>query len=401
MFRHQLPVFTPLSLQTLLQAFLGRLPDGPGAQTTLARLLASEREAERVRLFRSGTQALQVALRAANDAVGGDIALPAYSCFDLATAAAGAQVRVRFYDLKPETLSPDLVSLEAALVAGARVVVAGPLYGIPLDWPPVQDLVRRYGAILIEDAAQGHGCVVGDSRTPMFGDVSILSFGRGKGWTGGVGGALLSRDAPWASDTAEALVAESGRLGGLVLHVKLFAQWGLGRPALYGLPSAIPWLGLGKTHYREPTALGVMGDRAAALALATRDASRAEADHRRSAARSLLTVLGQAGLVPEPVGTIAPPPLAVPGYLRLPIRLARGADGFQSARRARALGMAPGYPIALTKLAPLNPWHAEPPAPCPGAEALARELVTLPTHSLVPTSDHERIVAEIQRYSSA
>ena len=178
MSRHQLPVFSPLPLQALIKALGSRLQSGEDPLRALSGLLAEERGAERAILYDSGTQALQVALRAAVDSVGGEVALPAYSCFDVATAAVAAQVRVRFYDVEPRTLGPDLGSLEAALAAGARVVVAGPLYGIPLDWASVQEIVRRYEAVLVEDAAQAHGCRTRAGAAGMFGDISIPSFGR-------------------------------------------------------------------------------------------------------------------------------------------------------------------------------------------------------------------------------
>ena len=104
MIRHQPPVFSPLPLQAVFRAFVGRLQSGENPLTVLSELLAEERGAERVILYGSGTQALQVALRAAVDTVGGAVALPAYSCFDVATAAVAAKVPVRFYDVEPETL---------------------------------------------------------------------------------------------------------------------------------------------------------------------------------------------------------------------------------------------------------------------------------------------------------
>ena len=83
MIRHQLPVYSPLPLQALMGALSGRLENGQDPLAALSELLAEESGAERVMLFGSGTQALQVALRAAVDTVGGEVALPAYSCFDV------------------------------------------------------------------------------------------------------------------------------------------------------------------------------------------------------------------------------------------------------------------------------------------------------------------------------
>ena len=398
MIRHQPPVFSPLPLQAVFRAFVGRLQSGENPLTVLSELLAEERGAERVILYGSGTQALQVALRAAVDTVGGAVALPAYSCFDVATAAVAAKVAVRFYDVEPETLGPDLPSLEAALEAGAHVVVAGPLYGIPLDWSPVQEIAQRHGAILVEDAAQAHGCRTETCEAGMFGDLSILSFGRGKGWTGGAGGALLMRSPNVDSSSVAMATAEAGDPDGLVLLLKTLAQWALGRPSLYGLPSAVPRLGLGETHYREPTAAGPMERRAAALALGTREASLAEARHRRSAAESLLRALEAVGLTPDPVRTVALREGPLPGYLRLPVLLPDGISGFPSVRRANALGIARGYPIPLPELAPLQPFHVGAASAFPGAERLAQRLVTLPTHSLMRRGDRERIVREIECY---
>jgi dTDP-4-amino-4,6-dideoxygalactose transaminase len=398
MIRHQLPVYSPLPLRAILGALGSGAAGGEDPRAVLAELLGEERGAHSVVLCRSGTQALQVALRAAVDAVGGDVALPAYSCFDVATAAVAAQVTVRFYDIEPGTLGPDLGSLEAALVAGARVIVAGPLYGIPLDWAPVQDMTRRYGALLVEDAAQGHGSRTAGGEAGTVADLSVLSFGRGKGWTGGEGGALVVRNPESEAGTARTVGPEGGDRGEVVMLLKTLVQWALGRPSLYGLPSAMPWLGLGETHYREPTDAVPMGRRAAALALGTREVSTAEASLRGHAARSLVHDLEVAGLIPDPVGTIAPPPGGVAGYLRLPVLLSRGTGGFPSIRRAKALGIARGYPTPLSALEPLRPFWADAPTPCPGAQLLVQSLVTLPTHSRVARDDRARIVQAMASY---
>ncbi len=85
------------------------------------------------------------------------MALPAFTCFDVATAAVAAALPVVLYDIDPATLAPDFDSLELCLQQGARVVVVSPLYGMPVDWDLVERSAARYGAVVIEDAAQGHG----------------------------------------------------------------------------------------------------------------------------------------------------------------------------------------------------------------------------------------------------
>ena len=185
---------------------------------------------------------------------------------------------------------------------------------------------------------------------------------------------------------------------GITIILKSIVQWAFSRPALYGIPSALPWLGLGETHYREPTMVGSTAGRAATLALGTRRASLDAVGRRRSTAHSLLQALEAAGLIPDPVRRVTPPTEPEPGYLRLPVLLPKGIDGFPSVRRAKSLGLAPGYPTPLTELAPLRPFHRAVPPPCPGAEFLSRRLVTVPTHSLVNEADRERIVREMGSY---
>jgi len=399
MLRHQLPVYSPLpaaALTRLLRGGSGGCADPVGA---LAELLARDLDARQVRLYDSGTHALQAAIRLAADAVGGHVALPAYSCFDIATAALAAGVSVRFYDLDPTTLGPEPASVAASISDGARVLVAGSLYGIPLEWNDLRTLVERAGGMLIEDAAQAQGSSSTGRNAGSIGDLSVLSFGRGKGWTGGGGGALLIRDPRIGADAADLSrtpPAEGGGLvGSLATPLKTLTQWVLGRPALYGIPSAMPWLGLGETHYHEPTPTRSIRRSSAGLALDTRAASEAEARHRRHAAESLLHLLREAGLVPDPVRAITPPRDSKPGYLRFPVVVPGGMDGFPDRRRARALGLSAGYPIALPDLDPLEPLLSGPPPICPGARALVRDLVNLPTHSLVSARGLEAVVREI------
>jgi perosamine synthetase len=194
--RRQLPVSSPLSLPGIWSAVgqATRLTTDP--RKAVATLLAEEFSAESVVLCGSGTQALQLALRAATqllDAASRTVALPAFTCYDVGAAAVGAGARIALYDLSPATLAPDPDSLRTVLKDGARVVVVSPLYGVPIDWDALEQVVAPFGAVAIEDAAQGHGATWRQRPLGSLGKISVLSFGRGKGWTGLKGGALLLR----------------------------------------------------------------------------------------------------------------------------------------------------------------------------------------------------------------
>jgi len=197
--RHQVPVHSPLSAAALLaglRAAATRNGGPPAAEQRVTALLKDRYSPRAVLLTESGTAALTAALLGAlRDRPGRAVAMPAYVCYDLATAADGADVPVLLYDVDPTTLAPDMAHLKAVLHHGAAAIVVVHLYGCPVDLGEVNRLAAEAGAIVIEDAAQAAGATVNDRSAGTQGSLVVLSFGRGKGLTGGSGGALLAHDA--------------------------------------------------------------------------------------------------------------------------------------------------------------------------------------------------------------
>jgi len=188
------PVHSPLSFDALREAVVDAVH--ADARPVLAKNLCRIYDADEALLVDSGTHALQLAISLAMRITRAPnvVALPAYTCFDAATAAVGAGARIMLYDVDPETLSPDMESFERAMSSGAGVAVVSPLLGIPVEWAALESCAARYGTLLIEDAAQGFGAALNEKPLGAHGRLSVLSFGRGKGWTGGLGGALLARE---------------------------------------------------------------------------------------------------------------------------------------------------------------------------------------------------------------
>jgi len=200
-------------------------------------MLVAHFGARDVLLTDGGTGALTLAIKSClADRPGAAVALPAYGCYDLATAADGADAPVVLYDLVPETLAPDMDSLRRALDHPVGAVVLVHLYGIPVDPDPVRAAMAKSGAWLIEDAAQGGGASLGGRPLGSFGDLAVLSFGRGKGITAGRGGALLAQGDAAASLLGRARGELLPPLRGVKELVQLKAQWLLAR-AGHGLTS--------------------------------------------------------------------------------------------------------------------------------------------------------------------
>lgn len=372
------PAYTPVPPAALL-ALAG---SSTGAGQALHDLLVERHGAPSLALVGSGTQALTLGISALAGP-GGAVALPGWGCYDLASAAVGAGVRVHLYDLDPGTLQPDPASLARAL-EGAAVAVVVSFFGIPVE---PHRLPTGADVAWIHDAAQAHGAVFGPGSVEERADATVLSFGRGKGWTGLGGGALLlrterARGAVEAGGRGEGMGSSGGRVG---MGVRGAAQWLLGRPSVYGIPARVPALGLGETRYHPPHPVEAMVEASAAVLLASREAADREARVRRERARHLRSVLE--GLAPggavEAVGVV---PGADPGYLRFPVLDRAGVDR----EGARILGVLPSYPRPLATLEPLKPLLRDA-DPLPGSVRLSERLLTLPTHSQTSARDRARL----------
>ncbi len=385
--RAQLPVWSPVSAGILAGGLARAL--GADPRRLLSRVLAEEYGAERVVLSDSGTTALTLALHAVG--VRPTVALPAYGCFDLVTAAVAADSRVRFYDLDPTTLAPEAGSLQRVLEAGVDAVVFVHFYGVPVDVRRWYAAVHAAGAVVIDDAAQGAGARIGDRPVGSLGDLGVLSFGRGKGRVGGHGGALLATS-PKGVEIATTLkdgLAPIGMGAEAAGVAKVAAQWMLGRPALYGIPQAIPGLGLGETRYHAPRAARGMGRTAAGLVLAGTEANRtAVADRRRVAGwwSERLAPMRGAGII-RLAGT------AEPGWLRYPVVLLEGRSRAVRSRAGRLAGIMSGYPRALPDVPALEGRMAGLLEEYPGAQQLIADLFTFPSHRWVTLGDVEGVVA--------
>lgn len=373
------PARSPLTGRAILSGLAAAVTgDGP-ARAEIERWLEDRSGGEALLLTDSGTTALTVAMRLAlRRRPGGTVLLPAWGCYDLVTAAVGADAGAAFYDLDPQSLTPDVPSLERAWAGDVAAVVLVHLYGVPVDPAPVRELLGTDGPLIIEDAAQGSGARIRGRVAGSLGDLAVLSFGRGKGVTAGHGGALLA-----PTERGERLL-ETPRAGlagggsGLLGLPSVLAQWVLSRPALYGIPASMPFLGLGETRYRPPRPGSELSRFAAGVLARTAGTEQAEAAARkRNAGRLLAAVKSLPGLTAVPVSGDSRH-----GWLRLPLLADEDRRSLLASHAARRLGIERGYPGLLPTLEVFGRAEgtADVAARYPGAERLRRELFTLPTH---------------------
>jgi dTDP-4-amino-4,6-dideoxygalactose transaminase len=337
--------------------------------------------AREVILTDSGTSALLLALQATVRPAA-LVAMPGYACIDIIAAAIGAGVRVALYDVDPKTMTPDADSVRRVLQGGAEALVVAPLYGYPPSMSTLSALASEHGVPLIEDAAQGAGGTIDGMRVGVFGDLSILSFGRGKGTTGGSGGALLIRTDRFADEGKHARKKLPARRRGGREIIALAAQWLLARPSLYGIPASVPALKLGEMVYRAPQNPKAISDTAATVLRSALSLDDAEVGARRRHAGELTQVISTA----QRFSAIRVVDGADPGYLRFAI-----LDETGNSTPAPNLGAVRGYPITLDEHSATMTVLDRMREPLNGARVLRDRLFTLPTHSRVTRHDIARI----------
>ncbi len=376
--RRQLPVYSPITLRALAAGFRAAVTgDAASAEETVRTWIQRRFGTDHALFTDSGTSALALAIAGAlKDQPRVPVALPAYSCYDVATAADTADVPVVLYDVDPKTLGPDFDSLRAALEHGARALVVAHLYGFPVDMSRVMELVREFDVPCIEDAAQGAGGRYQGRALGGFGSVAVLSFGRGKGTTGGGGGALLAHDEQGRAILDWALTRLRPGRRGIIEMIALGAQWLFGRPTLYWLPTALPFLRLGETIYRDPHAARDASLSCRAVLALTAGLDDVERTARRRAAGRLAAevIEGAEPCLPTVVCG------GDPGYLRLPVLCSRETHGASYAALVR-LGILPAYARSLADLPGFDRRVSNAAQGFEGARTLARQLMTVPTHS--------------------
>jgi dTDP-4-amino-4,6-dideoxygalactose transaminase len=128
----------------------------------------------------NGLEALHLILRAYGIGPGHEVIVPAntYIATWLAVSYAGATL----VPVEPVegTYNLDPIRIEAAITSHTRAIIAVHLYGQTADMDGINEIARRHGLKVIEDAAQAHGARYKSKRVGALGDAAGWSFYPGK-----------------------------------------------------------------------------------------------------------------------------------------------------------------------------------------------------------------------------
>ena len=108
----------------------------------------------------SGTDALQLALRALGVSNGDEVITVSHTFFATVEAIIYANARPVLVDVDERTFNIDLAALAAAITPRTKVIMPVHLYGRTVDMRPVLDLAREHAITVVEDACQAHGAAL-------------------------------------------------------------------------------------------------------------------------------------------------------------------------------------------------------------------------------------------------
>ena len=148
----------------------------------------------------SGSDALELALRALDVGPGTTVLTVANAGGYATTAIRACGARARYLDVNADTLLVDVDALEQALAERPQAVVLTHLYGQMADAARIAARCQHHGVALIEDCAQAHGAQRQGRRAGSFGALACFSFYPTKNLGAiGDGGAVLTADEALAS----------------------------------------------------------------------------------------------------------------------------------------------------------------------------------------------------------
>jgi dTDP-4-amino-4,6-dideoxygalactose transaminase len=147
----------------------------------------------------SGTDAIELALRALGIGPGDEVVTQSNTCVPTVAAIVRAGARPVLCDAEPEGGTIDPASLEGAIGPRTRAVVPVHLYGQCADIGPVDELLRDRGVAVVEDCAHAHGAALGERPAGTLGTLGCFSFYPTKN-LGALGdaGAVVTNDAELA-----------------------------------------------------------------------------------------------------------------------------------------------------------------------------------------------------------
>jgi len=304
----------------------------------------------------SGTTALHLALLAYSIGPGDEVITSPFTFIASANSILFVGAKPVFVDIDESSYNIDPSLIEASITPRTKALMPVHLFGNPCDMEAIMAIATRHGLVVIEDAAQAHGASINGKKVGSFG-TGCFSFYPTKNMTTAEGGMVTSDDDQ---------VAE---------RVRLLRNHGMERRYYHD------FLGY---NFR-------MTDLQAALGLAQLAKLKVFNETRIANARYLTEHLGDVIISPQVKDGCRHV------FHQYTIRVKGDRDRIVEQLTERGIGTGIYYPLPVHK----QPIYQELGyTDClPVAEAMSREVLSLPVHPALARDDLDRIVQAVNELS--
>jgi dTDP-4-amino-4,6-dideoxygalactose transaminase len=150
----------------------------------------------------SGTDALQLAIRACGVSSGDEVITVSHTFFATVEAIVYANARPILVDVEERSMLMDISSVASRITPRTKAIIPVHLYGRTVDLKPLRQLAQDHGITIIEDAAQAHGALLDDGKKAGTGGrVNCFSFYCSKNLGAyGEAGSITTNDEKLAED---------------------------------------------------------------------------------------------------------------------------------------------------------------------------------------------------------
>lgn len=191
------------------QAIVSNKIAGDGEFTRkCSRWLEHQFNISKVLLTTSCTHALEMAAILANIQPGDEVIAPSYTFVSTVNAFVLRGAKIKFVDIRPDTLNIDECLIEAAITERTRAIIPVHYAGVACEMDRIMAIAKKHHLLVIEDAAQAMMSTYKGRALGAIGDLGAFSFHETKNYTMGEGGALLLNN-PTYIERAE-IIREKG-----------------------------------------------------------------------------------------------------------------------------------------------------------------------------------------------
>ncbi len=160
----------------------------------------------------SGTDALILALMAADVKQGDEVITTPYTFFATAGSISRVGAKTRFVDIEPDTYLMRVDQIEELITEKTKAIMPVHLFGQCVDMDPLMEISKSYNIPIIEDAAQAIGSKYNDIQAGCFGHTGCFSFFPSKNLGCFGDGGLVSTNDDAVNDRIKGLRIHGGKI---------------------------------------------------------------------------------------------------------------------------------------------------------------------------------------------